>query len=227
MLRFAFLLLVSFVLACSPEESAETCATSSECASDERCLNGFCVERRLVDAAGEEAPSEEDAGEADAGGGEDARNEPDSSTTIDSGPSDAGATDTGVDTGSTIEGMDGGPDAGTDTGPAPICPNLAGTWSVCDTVGCPDAVCYLANTTITNIGACRVRFSATTRAYTILGDATVAPDGSLTLDAGFRLNNKGIERTCSGATYGSARPEQITFSCGRCSLQLTRSGFTE
>ncbi len=155
MLRFAFLLLVSFVLACSPEESAETCATSSECASDERCLNGFCVERRLVDAAGEDAPSEEDAGEADAGGGEDARNEPDSSTTIDSGPSDAGATDTGVDTGSTIEGMDGGPDAGTDTGPAPICPNLAGTWSVCDTVGCPDAVCYLANTTIPHLGACR------------------------------------------------------------------------
>jgi hypothetical protein len=227
MSRFACLVLFSLV-ACAPEESADTCATSSECASDERCLNGFCVERRLVDAAGEDAPSEEDAGEADAGG-EDARNEPDGAPMIDSGTMvDAGTTtDTGVDTGPTIEGMDAGPDAGTDTGPAPTCPNLAGDWSACDTAGCPDAVCYLANTTITSTGTCRVNLSATTRAYTILGDATVAPDGSLTLLPGFRLNNKGIERSCSGATYGSARPEQITFTCGRCSLQLTRSGFTE
>ena len=177
--------------------------------------------------SGEEQRVRGEAGEEKAGVGEDERQGADRRTTPGSGPAEAGPTDPGGATGASSEGRAGGPDAGTDTGPAPICPNLAGTWSVCDTVGCPDAVCYLANTTITNIGACRVRFSATTRAYTILGDATVAPDGSLTLDAGFRLNNKGIERTCSGATYGSARPEQITFSCGRCSLQLTRSGFTE
>jgi len=101
--------------ACTPS-AAGFCGSDTECKADERCYQGLCIRRELLDDGGADGGSDAGSdGGSDAGtdGGSDAGTDGGSDGGSDAGTD--GGSDGGSDAGSDA-GTDGGSDAGTDGG---------------------------------------------------------------------------------------------------------------
>lgn len=228
--RFLFILTLFVPLAAGcGDDDVRRCNSPADCDGD-RCFNGLCVpDEALPDASAED--SGQDAGmddaavndaavdaSADTGGGGDAAID-------DSGTQDANTEDASTeDAGAGDAAMDAEVDAGRDDA-APTCPNILGTWSVCDHPSCAAAQCYADEVEI--IADSRSPFECGFRVTADGRPAGPNVAGAFGTDDGRMFEENGIlvdDQSCSSISRPEDDALEIT-SCGGgrgCGVRLVR-----
>ncbi len=221
-MKILTLCLVTCAFACGgDDDAADVCSTPADCNPGDRCVNGFCVPGERDAATDTRVDSSTDSGSEDTGvdAGDDAPNPRDMGTDA------TDASDSAIDTAPVCsDDLDCDADQNCVGGVCVAtsgCPDIVGTWGLCDDEACtPAPVCYAGTHEIT-------LDDATSCLFRIVPEVglTVLVTGRMSETTRNNFDASGLTfrppQECGSAAY-VASDERIRFDCVDCGPLLQR-----